>query len=100
MPWSMSRGRAGPLAERIARFTARGFRVDAERGSPGMVLHDPLAVAVALDPTLVEWEPARLEIGPDGETRRVPGAPNCRFATRVDTGRFLPRFLDFVCRES
>jgi len=89
--------RAGPLAERISRFSARGFRVDTERGSPGMVLHDPLAVAVALDPTLVEWEPVRLEIGPEGETRRAPGASNCRFARRVDTGRFLPRFLDRVC---
>jgi len=90
--------RPGPLAERIARFSARGFRVDTERGSQGMVLHDPLAVAVALDPTLVEWEPVRLEIGPGGETRRAPGAPNCRFASRVDTDGFLPRFLDRVCR--
>ena len=92
------RDRTGPLAERIARFTARGFRVDTERGSPGMVLHDPLAIAAALDPTLVEWEPTRLAIGPDGQTRRASGAPNCRFARRVDTARFLPRFLDRVCR--
>ena len=27
-------------------------------------------------------------IGADGETRRVPGAPNCRVACRVDTARF------------
>jgi inosine-uridine nucleoside N-ribohydrolase len=90
--------RPGPLAERIARFTTRGFRLDGERGSPGMILHDPLAVAVALDASLVEWERVRLEIGPDGETRRTAGAPNCRFARRVDTERFLPRFLDRVCR--
>ena len=90
----------GPLAERVARFTARGFRADAARGTPGMVLHDPLAVGVALDPSLVAWEPARLEIGPGGETRRADGLPNCRLARRVDAGRFLTHFLEHLCPAS
>ena len=63
----------------------------------GMYLHDPLAVAVALDPTLVEWELARLEIHDDGATRRVPGTPNCRVARHVDSARFLPVFLARLC---
>ena len=65
-----------------------------------MPLHDPLAVAAALDPTLVVWEPARLAVEPDGQTRRVAGAANCRFARRVDVPRFLAVFLERLCPAS
>jgi inosine-uridine nucleoside N-ribohydrolase len=92
--------RPGALAERIAAFTERGFRVDAAGGAPGMVLHDPLAVGVAIEPSLVEWEPVRLEIGEDGETRRAAGAPNCRIARRVATARFLAMLLERLCPAS
>ena len=80
----------GPVADRIAAFTARTL-VAAD--PVGMALHDPLAVGVAIDPTLVEWESVRLAIGPGGETRRVAGAPNCRFARIVDAERFRTLFL-------
>jgi inosine-uridine nucleoside N-ribohydrolase len=91
---------AGPLAERVAAFTRRGFRVDEGRGSPGMVLHDPLAVAAALDPGLIGWEPAGLEVGRDGATRRRPGPANCRVARTVDVPRFLALFLERLCPAS
>jgi inosine-uridine nucleoside N-ribohydrolase len=91
--------RPGPIAERIAAFTGPGFRGEDGRAA-GMVLHDPLAVAVALDPTLVGWETTRLTIGPDGETRRAAGASNCRFARTVDTRRFLAVFLERLCPAS
>jgi inosine-uridine nucleoside N-ribohydrolase len=94
------RRRPGPLAERIAAFTRRGFTADPARGTSAMVLHDPLAVAVALDPTLVGWEETRLEIGADGETRRAAGPVNCRFARSVDAPRFLAAFLDRRCPAS
>jgi len=87
----------GPLADKIAAFTERGFRIDAGRGERGMILHDPLAVGVAVDATLVDWEPVRLEVGPNGETRRRRGAPNCRIAGRVDATRFLRVFLERLC---
>jgi purine nucleosidase len=87
----------GRLADRIAGFTARAFRADHARGGSGIPLHDPLAVGVAIDPGLVEWERGRLAIGPDGETRRVPGAPNCRIARAVDAPRFLRMFLARLC---
>jgi inosine-uridine nucleoside N-ribohydrolase len=82
---------AGPpdYAARVAAICARAFRSDRE----GMVLHDPLAVGAAVDETLVTWEAARLEVGADGQTRRVPGTPNCRVAQRVDAERFLAMFL-------
>ena len=90
----------GPLATRIADFTARGFRIDAGRGSPGMVQHDPLAVGVAIDPTLVEWERVRLTVGDGGETRRAAGTPNCRIARTVDLPRFRTLLLDSLCPAS
>jgi purine nucleosidase len=92
--------RPGALARRLAAFTRRGFRVDAARGTAGMVLHDPLAVGAALDPTLVGWEETRLEVGPDGETRRGAGPVNCRFARTVEVPRFLAAFLDRLCPAS
>ena len=87
----------GPVASRIAALTARGFRIDTERGSPGMICHDPLAVGVAIEPSLVSWEPMRIEVGSGGETRRVAGAPNCRVARAVDTDRFLGMLLARLC---
>jgi inosine-uridine nucleoside N-ribohydrolase len=88
--------RPGPLAARILAFSARAFRLD----GGAMHLHDPLALAAAIDPGLVGWERVRLEIGPDGETRRAPGAPNCRIATRVDRDRFIAMFLERLCPTS
>ena len=86
--------RPGPFATRCAAFTLRGFEVDAARGTGGMVLHDPLAVAVALDPTLVTWEKARISVGPDGTSRRVAGPPNCRVAGVVDAPRVVANLLE------
>lgn len=104
--------RPGPMAERIAGFTRRAFRVDAVRGTPGMTLHDPLAVGVALEPgsvpatrggpsatlegsasEFVDWEPARIAVEDGGETRRTAGLPNCRVAVRAHAERFLDAFL-------
>jgi inosine-uridine nucleoside N-ribohydrolase len=88
--------RPGPVAARVLAFTAHAFRRETGR----MTLHDPLAVGAAVDPTLVQWEPARLEIGPGGQTRRVPGTPNCRVARTVDRARFLSMLLERLCPTS
>jgi len=90
----------GPLAARIQAFSERGFRIAHAEGEQGMTLHDPLAVAVALDPSLAKWETVRLAVGPDGETLRASGAPNCRVAKAVDTDRFIRLFLDRLCPTS
>jgi inosine-uridine nucleoside N-ribohydrolase len=81
------------LAERVMAFTARSFGADVARGRAGMILHDPLAVGVAIG-TFVEWEPMRLAVDGDGATRPVAGSPNCRVALRVHAERFLATFLD------
>ena len=87
----------GLLASRIQGFSERGFRIAHSDGAQGMALHDPLAVGLAVDPSLAKWEAARLAIGPDGETLRTSGAPNCRVATGVDSDRFIRLFLDRLC---
>src|SRR4030095_6327458 len=94
------RRRPGPVAQRIAAFTNYALRVDDARGSTGMPPHDPLAVAAALDSSLLTWEAVRLAVEPDGQTRRVAGAPNCRFARGVDVPRFLRIFLERLCPAS
>jgi inosine-uridine nucleoside N-ribohydrolase len=84
------------LAERVRRFTAHSFG----DGGRGMSLHDPLAVGLAVDPSLTTWEAVRLDVGADGETRRVAGTPNVRVARRVDAPRFMQTFLQSLCRVS
>jgi len=106
----------GAFATRCAAFTERGFRMEEGKGgtlpgcphpmeegkggAAGMVLHDPLAVAVALDPTLVGWDKARLVVDTEGATRRATGAPNCRVAGVVDVRRVLDNLLERLCPAS
>jgi len=87
----------GLLASRIQGFSERGFRIAPGDGEQGMALHDPLAVGLAIDPSLGKWEAARLAIGPEGETLRINGAPNCRVAKGIDSNRFIRWFLDRLC---
>ena len=88
---------ATPLAyaDRVRRFTAHSFGA-----ARSMALHDPLAVGLAADRSLSTWETMRLEVGPDGETRRVAGAANVRVARQVDCPRFMQTFLAALCRVS
>jgi inosine-uridine nucleoside N-ribohydrolase len=101
---------ASPVARFVADFTLHGFAFGTERGDGGVVLHDPLAMGVALDPTLVGFELSHVEVECEGRlTRglsladRRPIAPhrkrrpNCRVAATVDTPRFLRLFLDRLC---
>jgi inosine-uridine nucleoside N-ribohydrolase len=88
----------GPVASRIQAFSERGFRIAHSDGEQGMALHDPLAVGLAIDPSLAKWEAVRLAIGPDGETLRTSGPPNCRVAMVVESDRFIRLFLDRLCQ--
>ncbi|CAA9565975.1 MAG: Inosine-uridine preferring nucleoside hydrolase [uncultured Thermomicrobiales bacterium] len=77
---------AGELAVRVGRQTF----VDA--GMPQMYLHDPLAVAVAVDPTLVTSETVRISVTTSGEEdgRTVSVGPGpTQVARGVDADRFL-----------
>jgi purine nucleosidase/pyrimidine-specific ribonucleoside hydrolase len=101
----------GKTARFIEDFTAHGFDFETQRGDGGMALHDPLAVGVAVDPSLVTLEPlhvavecaGRLTRGmtvADRRPHRDRPAPTCRAALDVDAPRFLRLFLERVCRAS
>ena len=101
----------GSTARFVEDFTAHGFDFETQRGDGGMALHDPLAVGVAVDPSLVRFDPlyvaveceGRLTRGMTVADRRLhrPGpAPTCRAALDVDAPRFLRLFLERVCRAS
>lgn len=72
----------------------------------GLSLHDPLAVAVAIDPTLVETRPMSVDVETMGELTRgmtvadrrpwSRAAPNVEVAVDVDSERFLRLFMDRV----
>lgn len=102
--------RPGPLAEFIADFTKKGFAFAERAGEGGLILHDPLAVAAALDPTLVTFEAMSVHVECEGSLTRgmavadrrplAPSEtrlPNCKVATSVDAGRFLSLFLERLC---
>ena len=78
----------------VAAVCRRAFTV---RDLPRFYLHDPLAVAVALDDSIVGWEDATIEVGV-GETERggtrVVGAGSARIGRSVDAERFHDRFFD------
>jgi inosine-uridine nucleoside N-ribohydrolase len=87
--------RPGPLAALIAACTEQTFRLWGY-----MHLHDPLAVGLAVDASLAQWQPARIVVGESGQTRRAAGAPNCRVARVIDADRFLALFFDRLCTKS
>lgn len=104
---------ASPVARFVTDFTGHGFTFGAERGDDGLVLHDPLAIGVALDPSLAGFEALHVEIECEGRVTRglsladrrpIPAGrkrrPNCRVAMAVDAPRFLDRFLDGLCPAS
>ena len=97
----------------IVRYIADALRFYMEfhsrfDGFYGAFIHDPLAVAAALDPSLVRTEavPVDVELGgtlTTGETvtdwRRVWGKPaNVEVALEADVDEFLRRFVERVGR--
>jgi purine nucleosidase/pyrimidine-specific ribonucleoside hydrolase len=106
--------RMGRCGDRLARFildfTRYGFAPGGDREAGGIVLHDPLAMAVALDPSLVRLEPAAVEVECEGrltrgltlaDRRELPShrrrAPTCRVAMEVDAPRVLAMVLERLC---
>ena len=62
-------------------------------------LHDPLAVGVALDPTLITVEAVAIAVDLDNEHRgrtRIVGPGDVRVARTVDAERYLDRFRNVL----
>lgn len=81
-----------------------------ETNSPhlgGCGLHDPLAVGVAVDPSLVTLLPINLKVNTEGElrgrviadeTRLNDPVKTAKVAVQVDTERFLKEFMERITR--
>lgn len=104
-------GCSSSLGRFVADFSLHGFAVG--RRKSGIILHDPVAMGVALDPSLVGFEDLHVEIECEGratrglslaDRRELPShrkrRPNCRVATTVDSPRFIKLFLDRLCPAS
>jgi purine nucleosidase len=82
-----------PEADLVSMITRRTF---VERQKDGFYLHDPLALGVAIDPTLVTCERGEVIVDLDGaeraRTRFVPGGGPVEVAFAVDAPRFLAMF--------
>lgn len=88
--WSRIPGDATGAPYLVREVMRRTFT---ERGMDGSYLHDPLAVAVALDPGLVGGEVHKLRVGLSGDVRgkltASPGADGVVAAVTVDADRFV-----------
>jgi inosine-uridine nucleoside N-ribohydrolase len=116
--WPASRiARLAARTDRFGRFAhavaGAGLRLGQAAGEPGLVMHDPLTVGVALDPTLVETASLPVAVETAGTltrgmtvadrrpvTARRRNPPTCRVALRVDAGRFLDLYEARVCGAS
>jgi purine nucleosidase len=74
------------------------------RKRSGILLHDPLAVGVAIDRSIVQTKPSHVEVVTgDGEERGATMAkqgspPNAETCSEVDAPRFVKFFVDRVLR--
>jgi len=109
---ALGRGRS-PRARFIKDLTLFGFEFGESRGEGGIYLHDPLAMAVAIEPSLVGFESLHVAVESEGRlTRGMTVADRrdiesyrkephtCRAALRVDGPRFLRFFLERLCPAS
>jgi len=102
-----------PLGARLMRFIEDSSRhyfelMEKQHGRRFVTMHDPLALAVALDPTLVESRPATVDVETSG--RLAAGATvadwrgqwgrvaNAEVAVSVDAERFRKMFFDAMAR--
>ena len=81
----------GLLGQLAARIVSNWFRVHPDREA--YHLPDPLAIAVAIDPTIVRLEPTRLTVRAEGEGRLGETLPNpegseVMLVTEVDQERY------------
>lgn len=58
------------------------------------ILHDPLAVGLAIEETICELTPMHIVCDDEGYTRPQEGAPNVLVALRPDVARFLHLFME------
>lgn len=100
-----SRGGKLPTFVRQITATTMAFHRDHE-GTEGIFLHDPLAIGVALDSSLVRREPMAVAVETQGRLtagmavadlrRRSRAAPTANVCVEVEAERFLALFTERV----
>lgn len=92
--WETARRLTSPTAVLVAEVCKQAFQ-ETSRG--GVYLHDPLALAIALDPRLADCEDMSVRVTLEGEERgrtvTSPGGQH-KVARSVDIERFLSRFAE------
>ena len=81
-------------------------RYEERNGVAACALHDPLAVGVAIDPTLVKMQLLHVDVETssslcDGQTvcdiqNRLGHTPNVKVCMEVDSERFIQMFVDLI----
>ncbi len=92
--WEATTGATEAAPTLVSRICRRSF---VERDLDAVQLHDPLALAVALDPMLVGCIPAQVSVAIEGEERgrtRVVGPGSVAVASTVDAERFMRLFTE------
>jgi inosine-uridine nucleoside N-ribohydrolase len=93
--WEEANTGTHDLARLLAAVCRRSF---VDRAQADFPLHDPLATAVALDPTLVGTERGAIDVVTSGEREgktvfTANSAGSWQVALAVDSGRFVSEFL-------
>ena len=90
------RNAGGANAELIADMFAGYVSIGTSRGRPGMAIYDPSAAVAFVDPAVVTFRPARIDVELQGaltrgrtvvETRATHAAFNAQFAADIDADR-------------
>jgi inosine-uridine nucleoside N-ribohydrolase len=92
--WETARKLSSTTAVLVTQVCGATFT---ERGMDGFYLHDPLAVGVALDSSLVQCDVGTVQVDVDGDERgrtRLVAGGTTKVAKQVDAGRFLATFAD------
>lgn len=107
-----------PLHDRLSQFicdaTARVVEFAGKvEGAAGVILHDPLAVGVAIEPSLIKTRGLHVQVETEGhvtegmtaaDLRPIPAErkkpANLHVAFEVDAERFMSLFLERICRRS
>jgi purine nucleosidase len=92
--WDAARKLTSPPARLLAEVCKQALT---EFGRDGVYLHDPLALGIALNPSLAGYDERTVEVVLDGDERgrtvSAPGGPQ-KVATSVDANRFLARMAE------
>lgn len=94
------RGKDTPLGNIIIKMTelwqAAGRRGSPDAPPPMPIVHDPLAVLAAADPSIVELEPMHIEIDERGRCIKTEGEPNVDVAVDVDPVPVRKKLVELI----